>query len=92
MESTGGDSADEPIDTDVRPRNPPNAEEDTPFIDREPLGEEQSSRAPRDLSNLVYLIFLLHGIGVLLPWNTFLTIGKDVSKIHDYCFLIGYMI
>ncbi|KAF7634457.1 hypothetical protein Mgra_00006126 [Meloidogyne graminicola] len=25
----------------------------------------------------VYIIFLLHGIGVLLPWNTFLTIGVD---------------
>uniref|UniRef100_A0A1I8AWY7 Equilibrative nucleoside transporter 3 n=1 Tax=Meloidogyne hapla TaxID=6305 RepID=A0A1I8AWY7_MELHA len=30
-----------------------------------------------DRLNLVYIIFLFHGIGVLLPWNTFLTIGYD---------------
>lgn len=28
---------------------------------------------PGDKFNLVYLIFLLHGIGVLLPWNMFIT-------------------
>jgi len=31
-----------------------------------------------DRLNIVYMIFLLHGVGVLLPWNTFLTIGYDV--------------
>uniref|UniRef100_A0A915NH84 Uncharacterized protein n=1 Tax=Meloidogyne floridensis TaxID=298350 RepID=A0A915NH84_9BILA len=30
-----------------------------------------------DRLNIVYMIFLLHGVGVLLPWNTFLTIGYD---------------
>lgn len=28
---------------------------------------------PDDKYNLVYLIFLLHGLGVLLPWNMFIT-------------------
>lgn len=80
MESTDGDNADEPIGAaDSCQRIAPNAEEDTPFIDREPSGEEQPSSPPVDFFNIVYLILLLHGIGVLLPWNAFLTIGKDVS-------------
>lgn len=28
---------------------------------------------PADRYNLVYLTFLLHGIGVLMPWNMFIT-------------------
>jgi len=34
-----------------------------------------------DRLNIVYMIFLLHGVGVLLPWNTFLTIGYDVRLL-----------
>ena len=37
-----------------------------------------SPHQPTDKYHLVYLIVLLHGIGVLLPWNTFLTIATDV--------------
>jgi solute carrier family 29 (equilibrative nucleoside transporter), member 1/2/3 len=37
-----------------------------------------------DRFNLVYLIFLLNGVGVLLPWNTFLTIGYDVRLIYNF--------
>lgn len=28
---------------------------------------------PPDKYNLVYLTFLIHGIGVLMPWNMFIT-------------------
>lgn len=37
-------------------------------------------REPLDKYHLVYLIVLLHGVGVLLPWNTFLTIAVDVRS------------
>lgn len=33
----------------------------------------QEQPHPSDKFNLVYLVFLLHGIGVLLPWNMFIT-------------------
>lgn len=33
---------------------------------------------PKDKYNLVYLTFLIHGIGVLMPWNMFIT-AKSVS-------------
>lgn len=33
---------------------------------------------PPDKYNLVYLTFLIHGIGVLMPWNMFIT-AIDVS-------------
>lgn len=35
---------------------------------------------PPDKYNLVYITFLIHGIGVLMPWNMFIT-AVDVSKI-----------
>lgn len=35
--------------------------------------------APADRYNLVYLTFLLHGIGVLMPWNMFIT-AKSVKN------------
>jgi equilibrative nucleoside transporter 1/2/3 len=31
---------------------------------------------PPDKYNLVYLTFLIHGIGVLMPWNMFITADK----------------
>lgn len=33
---------------------------------------------PQDRYNLVYFTFLIHGIGVLMPWNMFIT-ATDVS-------------
>lgn len=33
---------------------------------------------PKDRWNMVYLVLLLHGIGVLMPWNMFIT-AKSVS-------------
>lgn len=35
---------------------------------------------PPDRYNLVYFTFLIHGIGVLMPWNMFIT-ANEVSKI-----------
>jgi hypothetical protein len=37
-------------------------------------------KPPKDHFGMVYWILLLHGVGVLLPWNTFLTVGYDVSN------------
>ncbi|KAF6019199.1 hypothetical protein EB796_022502 [Bugula neritina] len=34
---------------------------------------DRETTAPPDKFKLVYLIFILHGIGTLLPWNMFLT-------------------
>uniref|UniRef100_A0A914GXN6 Equilibrative nucleoside transporter 1 n=1 Tax=Globodera rostochiensis TaxID=31243 RepID=A0A914GXN6_GLORO len=65
------------------------AEDSVPFIDRETSEEMEQNRdsgSPPDRLNLVYLIVLLHGIGMLLPWNTFLTIGTDYYvnyKFHN---------
>lgn len=42
--------------------------------------------APRDKYNLVYLTFLLHGIGVLTPWNMFIT----ADKVEKFNFVIYY--
>ena len=53
------------------------ADESVPFIDGD--GKLLGEQPPPDRFNCVYLILLLHGIGILLPWNTFLTIGYDVS-------------
>lgn len=39
--------------------------------------------------NLVYLTFILHGIGTLMPWNMFIT-AKDVSFHRNVCFMIRF--
>ena len=31
------------------------------------------TEASKDKYQLVYIIFLLHGIGILMPWNMFIT-------------------
>lgn len=36
--------------------------------------------APRDRYNLVYITFLIHGIGVLMPWNMFITAKSYFSE------------
>jgi hypothetical protein len=38
--------------------------------DRSPLLSEEE---PKDTCHLTYIIFYLHGIGHLLPWNFFIT-------------------
>lgn len=59
------------------------ADESVSFIDKEESKGTQGDEEvpPPDKYRLVYLILLLHGIGVLLPWNSFLTIGYDVGFI-----------
>lgn len=37
--------------------------------------------APSDRYKLVYLTFLLHGIGILMPWNMFIT-ANDVRCLY----------
>lgn len=33
---------------------------------------------PKDRWNMVYFVLLLHGVGILMPWNMFIT-AKSVS-------------
>ncbi|WKY16914.1 hypothetical protein Q1695_001488 [Nippostrongylus brasiliensis] len=47
--------------------------ERSPFIS--PM--KQTPAAPKDKYLLVYFIALLHGIGVLMPWNMFITIAPQ---------------
>lgn len=44
--------------------------------------------APSDRYNLVYLTFLLHGIGVLMPWNMFIT----AKSVMSFCILSFYLL
>ena len=64
--------------------SPSNSTEDStevsPFIGE--VEEYIISHPPSDKYHLVYLIFLLHGVGILLPWNTFLTIATDVILLN----------
>ncbi|VDN59072.1 unnamed protein product [Dracunculus medinensis] len=39
------------------------------------LNDEE--RKPKDYYNIVYLITMLHGIGILIPWNMFITIAPS---------------
>ncbi|CAJ0957036.1 unnamed protein product, partial [Mesorhabditis belari] len=38
---------------------------------------EGTETAPKDRNGLVWWIFLLHGIGVLMPWNMYITIAHN---------------
>lgn len=40
--------------------------------------EQLKKEQPPDHWNLVYIIMILHGIGMLMPWNMFIT-AKSVS-------------
>lgn len=42
---------------------------------------------PTDKFNLVFLIFILHGLGTLMPWNMFIT---SKSYFEDYKFSENY--
>lgn len=39
---------------------------------------KEKEKEPKDNYNIVYLIIMLHGIGILIPWNTFITIAPSV--------------
>ncbi|KAJ8937007.1 hypothetical protein NQ314_012089 [Rhamnusium bicolor] len=45
---------------------------------------------PPDRYNLVYMTFLIHGIGVLMPWNMFITAidvsNKTVFRLFTSCY------
>ena len=68
-----------------------------PDFEQEPLQDGQfnklarakdSSRAPEDKNNMIYLIFHLYGVGILLPWNAVLTAFDFFeAKVSDssYC-------
>ena len=38
---------------------------------------------PVDKFRLVYIIFYWLGIGTLLPWNMFITVGREDRRIPD---------
>ncbi|VDN59074.1 unnamed protein product [Dracunculus medinensis] len=38
---------------------------------------KEKEKEPKDNYNIVYLIIMLHGIGILIPWNTFITIAPS---------------
>ncbi|CAD6199702.1 unnamed protein product [Caenorhabditis auriculariae] len=46
----------------------------------------RSFSAPKDSYYLVYLIFLLHGVGMLMSWNMFITIAPQYYQ--DYWFTV----
>lgn len=46
--------------------------------------------SPPDIKNLVYLTFLIHGIGVLMPWNMFITANEYFTKYKFSEAYIGF--
>ena len=54
----------------VQTRNPP-AFSTKPFTDPDELSS--SINAPEDKGHVIYIIFFIQGIGMLLPWNFFIT-------------------
>ncbi|GMT35813.1 hypothetical protein PFISCL1PPCAC_27110, partial [Pristionchus fissidentatus] len=51
--------------------------------ERDPLNKMGS--IPRDTGGLVYIVLLLNGLGVLMPWNMFITIAPQLYV--DYWFV-----
>ncbi|XP_044754583.1 equilibrative nucleoside transporter 1 isoform X2 [Coccinella septempunctata] len=47
--------------------------------------------APRDRWNLIYIVFLVHGIGTLTPWNMFITAEKYFTTYKLSESYIGYV-
>lgn len=43
--------------------------------------EELEKHEPKDRLNMVYIIMVIHGLGILLPWNMFIT-AKSVGHVH----------
>lgn len=56
-------------------------EESTPFVESTASSSERNapSEKTQKTARLVYWVFVLHGIGTLMPWNMFLTIAPTVS-------------
>ncbi|CAB3405991.1 unnamed protein product [Caenorhabditis bovis] len=50
----------------------------------EPVVSRDSFYAPKDKYFLVYIIFVMHGMGMLMSWNMFITIAPQYY--HDYWF------
>uniref|UniRef100_A0AC35U6D8 Equilibrative nucleoside transporter 1 n=1 Tax=Rhabditophanes sp. KR3021 TaxID=114890 RepID=A0AC35U6D8_9BILA len=48
-----------------------------PFIEQGKGAVNVMGSPPKDKNNIVYLIMLLHGVGVLMPWNMFITIAPS---------------
>lgn len=53
--------------------------------------EKKYFTAPKDKMKIVFFIFLLHGLGTLMPWNMFIT-AKSVSIIHVYKYMYMYIL
>ncbi len=58
----------------------PNSIESVPLIPRVPPAK---SEPPPDRCMFTYMIFFLHGIGHLLPWNFFIT----ANMVGEFTFL-----
>ncbi|KAF8354773.1 ent-7 [Pristionchus pacificus] len=60
---------------EMKPMKPPRG---LPPTERDPmLSKIGMGVAPRDVGFLVYIVLLLNGLGVLLPWNMFITIAPQ---------------
>ena len=55
--------------------------------ERSPLLSSEEN-VPKDTCHLTYMIFYLHGIGNILPWNFFIT-AKEVSQ-YSACIMLGH--
>ncbi|GMT05958.1 hypothetical protein PENTCL1PPCAC_28132, partial [Pristionchus entomophagus] len=58
-------------DYEMKPRGYPASERD-PMLKKIGMGV-----VPRDVGYLVYIVFLLNGLGALMPWNMFITIAPQ---------------
>ncbi|XP_057301546.1 equilibrative nucleoside transporter 1-like [Hydractinia symbiolongicarpus] len=63
-------------DDDLLISNPEGAHIVQPHVDPDFSGMSNSVNAPSDRYNIIYIIFFIQGVGMLLPWNFFIT-AKD---------------
>jgi equilibrative nucleoside transporter 1/2/3 len=66
------DSGDVDLEIVVRPTD----QEKLPVV----ISELKADEVPKDRYYLVYMIFLMHGVAVLMPWNMFITANSYFEK------------